>query len=36
MKLKDKVLWLMGRVPKSLFPHLKQIFPDGDAIPLES
>ena len=24
MKLTDKISWLMGRVPGSLFPHLNQ------------
>ncbi len=26
MKLKDKISWLMGRVQKSLFPHLGECF----------
>lgn len=26
IKLKDKVSWLMGRVQKSLFPHLNECF----------
>ena len=26
MKLKDKISWLMGRVQKSLFPHLNECF----------
>ncbi len=26
MKLTDKISWLMGRVPKSLFPHLDECF----------
>ena len=26
MKLNDKISWLMGRVQKSLFPHLNECF----------
>ena len=26
MKLTDKISWLMGRVQKSLFPHLNECF----------
>lgn len=26
MKLNDKISWLMGRVPKSLLPHLNEYF----------
>ena len=26
MKLRDKISWLMGRVQRSLFPHLNQCF----------
>lgn len=26
MKFKDKISWLMGRVPKSLLPHLNECF----------
>jgi hypothetical protein len=27
MKLTDKISWLMGRVQRSLFPHLNQCLP---------
>jgi hypothetical protein len=27
MKLTEKISWLMGRVPKSLFPHLNECLP---------
>ena len=27
MKLTDRISWLMGRVPKSLFPHLNECLP---------
>ena len=26
MKLTDKISWLIGRVPKSLFPYLNECF----------